>query len=102
MKTTALGEVEGRAPATDRVEARVNSELKRLFQRAADLQGLTLSDFLISSLRQAALRTLKEHGLIRLSDRDAALFVRTLLKPPAPNAALRQAARRYRRLMRHG
>jgi len=84
------------APATDRVEARVPPNLKRLFQRAADLQGVTLSDFLISSLREAALRAVERHELIRLTEHDATLFARALLNPPRPNAHLRAAARRFR------
>jgi len=81
----------------DRLEARVNPELKRLFQRAADLQGVTFSDFLISSVRQAALQTVQEHELIQLSERDSLLFTRALLSPPAPSARLKAAARRYRK-----
>ena len=97
VKTISL---DGPRPAhgTDRLEARVSSELKRLFKRAADLQGVTLSDFVVASLRQAALQVLEQHELIRLTEQDARLFARTLLKPPAPNARLRAAARRYRRV----
>ncbi len=99
MKTLARAKRNGPA-AADRIEARVDRDLKRLFQRAAELQGVTVSDFLISSLRQAALQTVEQHQLIRLTGRDAALFARTLLHPPAPNARLQAAARRYRRLAR--
>ncbi len=36
----------------ERVVARVNAEQKRLFQRAASLQGRTLSDFLVTAPRR--------------------------------------------------
>ncbi len=81
---------------TNRLEARVHPNLKRLFERAAELQGLTLSDFVITSVRAAALRTLEEHEVIRLSGDESRAFAAALLHPPAPNAALHQAARRYR------
>jgi uncharacterized protein (DUF1778 family) len=97
MKTAVITKAGGRG-ATGRLEARVAPELKRLFQRAADLQGITLSDFCISSLRQAALRTVHEHDLLRLSERDSAAFASALLVPPAPNTNLKTAARRYRKL----
>src|SRR5258706_15157340 len=84
--------------ATNRLEARVDPDLKRLFQRAADLQGVTLSDFLIASGRHAALKTLLEHDVVRLSGRDSAAFASALLSPPAPNERLKAAAKRYRRL----
>ena len=85
---------------TDRLEARVSTELKRLFQQAADLQGVTLSDFVIGSARQAAVQTLQEHDQIHLSRRDARTFVARLLRPPAPGTRLRAAARRYKKLTR--
>ena len=97
MKATTAPTKNHRA-AKNRLEARVDPELKELFQRAADLQGLTLSDFLISSLRDSALRTLHEHEVLRLSRRDSMAFAAALLSPPAPNAKLKAAARRYRRL----
>ena len=84
---------------TNRLEARVDPALKRLFKRAADLQGLTLSDFVINSIRVAALKVVQEHDLIRLTEAESRAFAAALLKPPAPNAALRRAARRYRSII---
>jgi uncharacterized protein (DUF1778 family) len=83
----------------NRLEARVTPGLKRLFQHAADLQGVTLSDFLIQSLRQAAVQTVEEHEMLRLSARDSRRFAKALLAPSKPNARLRAAARRYRRIV---
>jgi uncharacterized protein (DUF1778 family) len=70
-----------------------------LFQHAADLQGVTLSDFLIQSLRQVAVQTVQEHEVLRLSGRDSLLFAKALLAPPKPNVRLRAAARRYHRIV---
>ena len=95
-----ISTMEKRRPAGgNRLEARVTPGLKRLFQRAADLQGVTLSDFLIQSLRQAALQTVQEHETLRLNTRDSLQFAKALLAPPKPNARLRAAARRYRRVV---
>ena len=80
---------------TERLEARVSSQLKRLFQRAADLQGVTLSDFLISSARKTALQTVEETEIIRLSERDSRFVAELLIHPPAPSPRLRAAMRRY-------
>lgn len=81
---------------SERLEARVSPKLKRLFQRAADLQGVTLSDFLISSARQTALQTVQEREIIHLSERDSRFVAEMLIHPPAPSARLRAAMRRYR------
>ena len=79
-----------------RLEARVSQQQKQLFQRAATLAGRSLTDFVVSSLQEAALRTIQEHELIVLSRKDQETFVRALLSPPVPNRPLRQAARAYR------
>ena len=96
MKTSEMLKESSEA-RSDRLEARVSSDLKLLFQRAADLQGITLSDFLISSLRQAALQTVQEHEVLRLSEEDARRFAEALLHPPPMSARLKAAARRYRK-----
>ena len=79
-----------------RLEARISQQQKQLFQRAAALDGRSLTDFVVSSLQEAALRTIQEHDLIALSRSDQETFARALLSPPAPNRPLRQAAQAYR------
>jgi uncharacterized protein (DUF1778 family) len=84
---------------SERLEARVRADLKQLLQRAAALRGSTLSEFLVSSAREAAERAIREHEIITLSVRDGEAFVQALLNPPEPNEALRAAARRHRGLL---
>ncbi len=80
-----------------RLEARVSSDQKSLFQRAAALSGRTLSEFVIDSAQEAANRVVQEHELIRLSRQEQMAFVSALLEPPEPGARLRRAAASYRR-----
>ena len=42
------------AAKVERLEARVSREQKALFQRAAEIQGRTLTDFMIASVHEAA------------------------------------------------
>jgi uncharacterized protein (DUF1778 family) len=79
----------------ERLEARITSRQKQLLQRAADLEGRSLSDFVVTSAQAAARRLILEHRLVGLSSRDSEAFARVLLSPPAPNAALRAAANRF-------
>ncbi len=79
----------------ERLEARISPVQKTLFQRAAKLQGRTLTDFVVSSVQEAAVRTIGEMETIRLSARDSRAFADALLHPRLPNARLRAAARRY-------
>ena len=82
---------------SERLEARLRPEDKALMQRAADLSGRKLSEFVIASAREAAAETVRRHEVLVLSDaRDRAAFAAALLKPPAPSRRLKAAARRYR------
>jgi uncharacterized protein (DUF1778 family) len=85
--------------ATGRIEARVLPEHKTLFERAAALRGVNLTTFMVDSMREAALKTLKENEMLRLTVAERRIFVETLLNPPAPNQALRSATKRYNRLV---
>ena len=79
----------------ERIEARVSRDQKALFQRAAELQGRTLTDFVVASVHEAAVRTIEEIQVIRLSEEDSRRFADALLNPRKPNETLRAAARRY-------
>jgi uncharacterized protein (DUF1778 family) len=79
---------------TERLEARVDPELKALFQRAASLRGVSLKEFMIASMQEAAVRTIQEHELV-LSANEQQVFVDMLRNPPKPNDALHAAAEDY-------
>jgi uncharacterized protein (DUF1778 family) len=83
-------------PKRERLEARVTAEQKALFQHAADLEGRSLTDFIVGSLQASAEEAIARHERIVLSPEASRAFVDALLKPPAPAPALEQAARRYR------
>ena len=82
----------------DRLEARVAHDQKALLQRAAALEGQTLTEFVVSSAVQRAVRAIHEHEVIALSARDGRAFVEALMSPPAPNEQLQRAVARYRRV----
>jgi len=84
--------------AGERLEARVSRAQKRLFQRAAALKGVTLTDFMIDSLQTAAVSTVEEHDVLKLTLEEKRKFVDALMSPPAPNKALQRAAARYSRM----
>src|SRR4051812_21047416 len=85
---------------SERLEARLPAEAKAIIQRAADISGRSLSDFVATSALAAAEETIRQHDLIVLSARDSIAFVEALLNPKGPNEALREAARRHRELIR--
>lgn len=81
-----------------RLEARVTAQQRELIQRAADMSGRSLTDFIVSSLQSAAEETIRAHQVIELTTLGTEAFVNSLLNPPAPNERLRAAAGRYREL----
>jgi uncharacterized protein (DUF1778 family) len=82
---------------TERLEARLSAAQKALLQRAADLQGRSLSDFVVSSVQRAAAAVIREHQLLTLTSQESQRFVALLLAPPQPNDRLRTAAARHQR-----
>ncbi|MEX5218340.1 MAG: DUF1778 domain-containing protein [Nitrospira sp.] len=90
------------AMKTARFEARITEQQKALFQRAAELTGRSLTDFVVASAQETASRTLREHEALVLSARDREAFVAALLNAPAPVPRLRKAVRRYRERQHHG
>lgn len=86
------------ASSKSRLEARVSPEIKELSQRAADLEGLTLTDFVSVSVKEKALQVIEQHQKLQLSIEDSIAFVDALLNPPEPNEALKAAAKHHQEL----
>jgi uncharacterized protein (DUF1778 family) len=96
MKNAARKSPAGRVKA-ERLETRLTAAQKTLVERAAALQGRTVTDFVLTSVQEAARRAIEEHRQLELSVRDSEAFVDALLRPRAVNARLRETVRRYRR-----
>ena len=79
-----------------RFDARLDENQKTLIQRAADLEGRTMTDFVLHSAKIAAERTIQERAMMILSVRDTETFVNAILNPPEPGPVLRAAARAYK------
>ena len=93
-----LARSESSTRRVERLEARVTADQKRLLKDAADVQGRTLTDFVVGSLVETATRVLRERELVVLSAKDREVFVRALLNPPAlEGGRLARAVERYRR-----
>ena len=78
----------------ERLEARITREQKELIERAARLEGRSITDFVVSSTQAAARHLIQEHETLRLQSADREVLVNALLQPPAPAAKLRDATRR--------
>jgi len=74
-----------------RIEFRVRSDKKELIEQAAQLLGLTITEYACSRLVQDAQKTIAEHNVTRLTDRDRDIFLAMLESKAEPNQALRRA-----------
>jgi uncharacterized protein (DUF1778 family) len=87
------------ANRTARIEARIAPDALAVVKRAAELQGRSVSDFVVAAAEQAANRTIEETQIIRLSVEDQRAFAEAILNPPPPSSALVRAAEAHRRLI---
>jgi uncharacterized protein (DUF1778 family) len=87
-----------RVSATARLEARLPADVHALLKRAAEIQGRTLTDFVVTAARDAACRTIEETGILRLSVEDQRQIAEAILNPPEPAPALRRAFKRRKKL----
>ena len=87
-------------PSTARLEARISTDLHAMLKRAAELQGRTMTDFVVSAVQEAAQRTIEQAGVVRLSLADQECFAQALLSSPEPSPALERAFARRSKLLR--
>ncbi len=83
-----------------RIEFRLSATVKEEIERAALVQNRSLTDFATDALTETARKVLAEHSKhehVRLSNRDRDRLLAALDADPAPNAALRAAAKRHRK-----
>jgi uncharacterized protein (DUF1778 family) len=85
---------------TVRIEARIAPDMLAVVKRAAEIQGRSVSDFVVAAAQEAAERTIEKTEIIRLSVEGQRAFAEAMLNPPRPSAGLRKAAEAHRRLIR--
>lgn len=83
----------------ERVEARIAPEVLAIVRRAAEIEGRSLSDFIVAAAQVAARRTIEQSQVIRLSMQGQQQFAALLLDPPTPSPALKRAAKAHKKLI---
>jgi len=75
-----------------RLSLRIPAKDKALLMRAASLQQVNLTEFVLRTSVQAAQAAIERAERLQLSERDSLRVLELLEQPPAPNARLRAAA----------
>jgi uncharacterized protein (DUF1778 family) len=83
-----------------RLEARIAPDALAVVKRAAEIQGRSVSDFVVAAAQEAAEKTIAAAQIVRLSVADQRAFADALIEPPPPSAALKRAKATHRRLVR--
>ena len=86
--------------ATARLEARISTDLHAMLKRASELQGRTMTDFVVAAVQDAAQNAITQAEVIRLSLADQKCFAQAMLSPPKATPALKRAFTRHRKLLR--
>ena len=81
---------------SERLDFRLSPEHKALIERAASVQGQTVSSFANAVLVKAADEIIQSESVRVLSARDSKLFLAMLSSAAEPNSALKSAAARYK------
>lgn len=81
---------------SERIDFRVSPTNKSLIERAASIQGQTISGFAIATLVKAAEEAIERETVRTLSARDSEMFLAMLSSDKAAGKTLKTAARRYK------
>lgn len=85
-----------------RITARVSSQIAEKLQKAADLTGATLNQFLVQAALEKAETVIARENVIPYTREDAAMLIDLLDSPKPANAALTQAFERYQDKVKDG
>jgi uncharacterized protein (DUF1778 family) len=68
--------------------ARLTKRMKNTFQRAAELRGQTLSEFVLGSAYDRAVETIAAENILQLSARDSEVFALAIAEAPDADDAV--------------
>jgi len=87
------------AARTQRVEARISPLGLRMIKRAAEIQGRSVSEFVVEAAVQAAERTIHDMQLIEVALDHQEAFMKAMLDPPKEAPIWKRARESHRRLI---
>lgn len=87
------------ASRTSRIEARIAPDALEVVRRAAELEGRSISDFMVAAAVRDAQRAVEAHQSVRLAIEEQQRFVQALIAPPPLAPAMKRALQARRRLI---
>lgn len=87
------------ADSAARLEVRISTDLHSMLKRASELQGRTMTAFVVSVVQDAAQRAIEQAEVRCLSLADQECFAQALLSPPKKTPGMERAFARRSRLL---
>ncbi len=84
------------AAKTERISARVPENVHALLERAANLLGSTMNQFVVQAAVDRARKVIEDENIIRLTGDSSRLFFEALETPPPPNEKLLAAVKAHK------
>ena len=83
-----------------RVTTRIPKLLREHLEQAAAFRGMQLGSFILEAAAEKADSILERERVIHLAAADAEVIARSIAHPPKPNAAMRAAAKNFKKHIR--
>lgn len=80
---------------SERLEMRLSARQKTLIGEAAELSGVSTTQFVVQAAVRQARRVLQEDEMLRISQRDREVLIDALMSPPEPSDTLKAAWKDY-------
>jgi uncharacterized protein (DUF1778 family) len=81
---------------------RLTGQVKSLIERAAEIEGRSVTDFCLAAVSEAARKSIERDRILVLSERDQKAFFRALAQPRKATPALKRAFKRERESIARG
>jgi len=85
----------GATTKDERINLRLKQSAKQMLERAASLEGKTVSKYILSSALASAESTIQAHEVMQLGVKEAEAFYNALAAPVTPNEKLADAFEEY-------
>ncbi|MCA9800950.1 MAG: DUF1778 domain-containing protein [Cyanobacteria bacterium HKST-UBA02] len=83
-----------------RLDLRLSALAKTQIEKAAELQGRSISDFVLAAALSEAYQVIEQQMVLKLCLEDSMALADAFINEPKPNQKAIEAARRYRQRMK--
>jgi len=98
-RLNAVPEDQAEDMKTTRFEMRMTPYIRKVVKHAAEIQGRSMSDFIVAAAEEAARKAIEDARVIELTVDEQRRFAEALLDPPTLGSAWKRARESHRRLI---